>query len=100
PPPSPRPPLTEADLNDLAPASHQEFVSRFRQVRSGGQWVPPSREGTVIFPGFDGGGEWGGAAFDEETGLLYVNGNEMPWILTMVPIDRAAESTDGARGRV
>jgi quinoprotein glucose dehydrogenase len=53
----------------------------------------------VIFPGFDGGGEWGGAAFDEETGLLYVNSNEMPWVLTMVPIDRAKESTDAARGR-
>ena len=52
-----------------------------------GQFVPPSREGTVIFPGFDGGGEWGGAAFDPETGLLYVNANEMPWILTMVDVD-------------
>lgn len=47
--------------------------------------MPPGREGTVIFPGFDGGGEWGGAAYDEESGLLYVNANEMPWILTMVP---------------
>jgi quinoprotein glucose dehydrogenase len=46
---------------------------------------PPSTEGTVILPGFDGGGEWGGAAFDEQTGTLYVNGNEMAWILTMVP---------------
>jgi quinoprotein glucose dehydrogenase len=100
PPPFSRQRLTEADLNDLDPVSHQEVVSRFRQVRSGGQWVPPSREGTVIFPGFDGGGEWGGAAFDEETGLLYVNGNEMPWILTMVPIDRAAETSDAVRGRV
>jgi quinoprotein glucose dehydrogenase len=46
--------------------------------------VPPSLEGTVIFPGFDGGGEWGGAAFDPASGLLYVNANEMPWILRLV----------------
>ena len=65
-----------------------------------GQWIPPSREGTIIFPGFDGGGEWGGAAFDEDSGLLYVNANEMPWMLTLVPIDRTTESTDHARGRV
>ena len=45
---------------------------------------PPSKEGTVIFPGFDGGAEWGGPAFDPTTGLLYVNANEMAWILTMV----------------
>jgi len=99
PPPFARQRLTEADLNDLDPAAHADLVARFRKVRSNGQWVPPSREGTVIFPGFDGGGEWGGAAFDEETGLLYVNSNEMPWVLTMVPVDRATESTDAARGR-
>jgi quinoprotein glucose dehydrogenase len=45
--------------------------------------MPPSREGTIIFPGFDGGAEWGGAAVDPK-GILYVNANEMPWIMTMV----------------
>jgi quinoprotein glucose dehydrogenase len=54
-------------------------------VRSAGQFVPGSREGTVIFPGFDGGAEWGGAAFDPSTHLLYVNANEMAWILRMLP---------------
>jgi quinoprotein glucose dehydrogenase len=57
----------------------------FDKIRSGDQFTPPSREGTVIFPGFDGGGEWGGAAFDPETRLLYVNANEMPWVLRLVP---------------
>ena len=32
-----------------------------------------------MFPGFDGGAEWGGSAFDPETGLLYVNANDMAW---------------------
>jgi quinoprotein glucose dehydrogenase len=40
---------------------------------------PPNTRGTIIFPGVDGGGEWGGPAFDPATGLLYVNANEMPW---------------------
>ncbi|HEY6547954.1 MAG TPA: PQQ-binding-like beta-propeller repeat protein, partial [Vicinamibacteria bacterium] len=100
PPPFSRQRLTEADLNDLDPESHADLVTRFRKLRSAGQWTPPSREGTIIFPGFDGGGEWGGPAFDEDSGLLYVNANEMPWVLTLVPIDRATESTDSARGRV
>ena len=44
---------------------------------------PPSREGTIIFPGFDGGAEWGGAAADPD-GILYVNENEMAWVLNMI----------------
>ena len=59
-----------------------ELVEQYRKIRKG--WYdPPSLEGTLIFPGFDGGGEWGGAAFDKETGLLYVNATEMPWVLQL-----------------
>ncbi|MCX8089363.1 MAG: c-type cytochrome, partial [Verrucomicrobiae bacterium] len=52
----------------------------------------PSREGTIIFPGLDGGAEWGGAAADPD-GVLYVNANEMAWVLTMV---EAAREIPGA----
>ena len=52
-----------------------------------GMFTPPSLRGTILFPGTDGGGEWGGAAFDPETGLLYVNSNEQPWIIRMVTHD-------------
>lgn len=66
---------------------------RLSKLKYGGQFLPPSREGTVIFPGFDGGAEWGGAAFDPESKLLFVNANEMAWILRLVPraAPRAAE---------
>jgi len=100
PPPFARQVLTEADLTDRTPAAHAAVLERLRAVRTGRPFIPPSAQGTVIFPGFDGGGEWGGAAFDPDSGLLYVNANEMPWILTMVEIDRAKESGDAAHGRV
>ena len=45
-----------------------------------------------MFPGFDGGGEWGGAAFDPATSLLYVNANEMAWILRLVPNNAAHDA--------
>jgi quinoprotein glucose dehydrogenase len=45
---------------------------------------PPNTRGTIIFPGVDGGGEWGGPAFDPTSGLLYVNANEMPWYHKLV----------------
>jgi quinoprotein glucose dehydrogenase len=76
--------LTEADLTDISKASHATVLNRFKSIRSAGQFVPPSNEGTVIFPGFDGGAEWGGAAVDPEKGIMYINSNEMPWILTMI----------------
>ena len=88
PPPFARQRLTENDLTTISPAAHAAVLEQFRKVRSNGQFVPPSTQGTVIFPGFDGGGEWGGSAFDERSGLLYVNANEMPWILTMVELKK------------
>ena len=69
PPPFARQRLTEADLTDISPAAHAAVLAQFRKVRSNGQFVPPSTQGTVIFPGFDGGAEWGGSAFDRPSGL-------------------------------
>lgn len=84
--------LSVNDLNDMSPESHEAVLKRLMQTRSNGQYTPPSTEGTVIFPGFDGGGEWGGAAHDP-SGILYVNSNEMPWILTMVEIQSKGNLT-------
>jgi quinoprotein glucose dehydrogenase len=70
-------------ITDISPESHRAVLERFVKLRPHTPFLPPSREGTIIFPGFDGGAEWGGAAVDPR-GILYVNANEMPWILTMV----------------
>jgi len=83
--------LTEEMLTRRTPEAHADALKRFRTYRSGPQFTPPSFEGTVIFPGFDGGAEWGGQAYDPETGLLYINSNEMAWILRLIP------QGDGAR---
>ncbi|MCU1257798.1 MAG: Pyrrolo-quinoline quinone [Bryobacterales bacterium] len=84
PPPFARQSFTEDLVTDRTPAAHDAVLARLHQLRSAGQFVPPSLKGTVILPGFDGGGEWGGAAFDPATGLLYVNANEMAWIMKLV----------------
>ena len=91
PPPFARQAFTEEDATDISPASRAAVLERLRRVRSGGQFVPPSTQGTMIFPGFDGGAEWGGSAFDPETRLLYVNANEMPWILEMLELPPPGE---------
>ncbi|MBX3238288.1 MAG: PQQ-binding-like beta-propeller repeat protein [Chitinophagaceae bacterium] len=82
----------EEDINTIVPDSiQQQIKTKLAGYIKDHMFSPPSKEGTVILPGFDGGAEWGGPAFDPETGMLYVNANEMPWILTMVD---AAGKTD------
>jgi len=85
PPPFVRQVFTDAEVTDISKASTDYVTEKLQGLSYGHMFTPPSTEGTVIFPGFDGGAEWGGSAFDPSTGWLYVNANEMPWILTMVP---------------
>ncbi|MFN8940575.1 MAG: PQQ-binding-like beta-propeller repeat protein, partial [Acidobacteriota bacterium] len=85
PPPFARQHLTEAILSHRTPGVYADLAERFAKLKSAGQFTPPSPEGTIVFPGFDGGAEWGGQAFDPETGLFYVNANEMAWVLRIVP---------------
>lgn len=80
-----------SEITDVTPEGRRQVLERFSKLRPHVPFAPPSREGTIIFPGFDGGAEWGGAAADPE-GVLYVNGNEMAWILTMVETKQAGES--------
>ena len=87
PPPFSRQSLTEEMLTTRTPEAHASALETFRKYASAGLYQPPSQEGLVVFPGYDGGAEWGGAAFDPETALLYVNANEMAWLLKMLPRD-------------
>ena len=85
PPPFTRQQLTRAELTTRTPAAHAAALKLFEQYGTKDPFDPPNEKGTIIFPGVDGGGEWGGPAFDPATGLLYVNANEMAWLLKLVP---------------
>lgn len=85
PPPFARQRLIEDMLTRRTPEAHAAVLAQFRKLRSGDLFTPVSLDGTIIFPGVDGGAEWGGAAFDPDTALLYVNSNEMPWIVRLIP---------------
>jgi glucose dehydrogenase len=72
--------LTEDILTNRTPEAHKWAVDQFHLLRSEGQFVPLGvGKETVIFPGFDGGAEWGGPAVDPETGIIYINANDVPW---------------------
>jgi len=96
PPPFARQEFTPDMVTNRTPEAHRAVLAQLQKLRSGAQFTPPSRQGTVVFPGFDGGGEWGGPAFDPETGMLYVNANEMAWILRLI---ERPKTKDQARAR-
>jgi quinoprotein glucose dehydrogenase len=98
PPPFVRQQFTEADINPHS-KDKDSLLAVFQKIRQGSQFIPPSMEGSLVFPGFDGGGEWGGAGYDPASGVLYVNANEMPWIMTMVEVPEVASGSLVAMGK-
>ena len=79
---------TEAEASDISPATNLMTRERIRASPNFGPFPAPSLNETVMFPGFDGGMEWGGGASDPD-GIYYVNVNEMPWLVQMVETQRA-----------
>jgi quinoprotein glucose dehydrogenase len=79
PPPFTRQRFTEDLITTRTPAAEKSVRTEWRKLRKRGEFDPPSLQGTLLFPGMDGGGEWGGVAYDPASGLMYVNGNEMAW---------------------
>ena len=84
PPPLTRQKYTEADFSDISERAHRMSQEIFSQSGNFGSYPPPSTKQTIIFPGYDGGMEWGGSAADPD-GILYVNVNEIPWFYQLVP---------------
>lgn len=79
--------LVKGNKNDGAPT----VLEKFKSITSLGQFIPMDTTGVILFPGADGGAEWGGAALDPRSGIMYVNSNEMAWIIKM----KAVEQGDG-----
>jgi quinoprotein glucose dehydrogenase len=77
--------LTEDLLTDRTPAARAAALKTFRENPTPHPWTPPNTKGIIIYPGVDGGAEYGGPAFDPKTEIMYVNANEMGWILKIVP---------------
>ena len=60
------------DAFDLTPELKAEAQAELKKYRIGPLFTPPTFQGTLMSPGLIGGANWGGAAFDPETGILYV----------------------------
>ncbi len=77
--------LTEKDLTNLNPKAHAYALDVFKKSKDCSQFAPIGNQGTLIMPGLLGGANWSGASFDPQTGWLYVNSNDLPSLIALVP---------------
>lgn len=94
PPPFERQGVTEDDLIDFTPELRAGAIEILKQYAWGPMFTPPivigdgGRKGTLQLPGPAGGANWGGAAVDPETGILYVSSMTLPFIIGLSPPDQ------------
>jgi quinoprotein glucose dehydrogenase len=72
PPPFERFGVSEDDVIDFTPELKAEALGILRKYDFGPPYTPPTERGTIVKPGYSGGANWWGAAFDPETGFFYV----------------------------
>src|SRR6185437_15065699 len=73
--------LTTGMLTNRTPEAHAWALDEFSRLHSDGQLYPFAvGKQTVVFPGFDGGGEWSGPAIDPASDMLFVGSTEMAWL--------------------
>ena len=87
-------PVTKDDL------AHVSFGCHLDRYKSEGIFTPPSVQGSVEQPGYGGGVEWGGLAFDPARQVAVVNTNDLPMLVALVPRDQlmAQEMSDQYKG--
>jgi len=83
PPPFERQGTTTADVIDFTPELRAEALAILGQYDYGPLFTPPSERGTVLVPGIGGGASWAGAAFDPDTGRLYVTSVTSPNVVSL-----------------
>ena len=82
------------DANDLTPEIHAIAVEELKQLRLGPLFTPPSVRGTMTRPANPGGANWGGAAVDPETGILYVRSSGLYTIIQVCKNDGSDQRID------
>ena len=94
--------LTKSEINPYLDEEERTWVEeKMATLRYGHAFVLPGKTPSLIYPGFDGGGEWGGSAVDPQEDILWVNSNEMPWIMEMKAVKKreVKEETIYAAGK-
>ena len=71
-------------VTNISVKSHDHIINQIKGYTLGGMYTPPSENGIIQLPGFRGGAEWSGGAFDAQTGIMYIGVNDMPHMVKLV----------------
>jgi quinoprotein glucose dehydrogenase len=91
--------LTMDEAWGIDDVERQACRARISGLRSEGLFTPPSIEGTVVFPGFVGGVNWGSVSHDPVRGLAIVPTNRLPFVVRLIPRERFREQAAVGPGR-
>jgi quinoprotein glucose dehydrogenase len=77
--------LDRESLFGLTPLGRRWCQKQFDTMRYDGLYTPPSKQGSLLYPSALGGGNWGGAAYHEESNLLIIKASNLATRLKLVP---------------
>ncbi len=90
----PNAPLTKDDAWGFTPWDRGKCADEFAKLRSAGIYTPPSLEGTIEWPGYGGGSNWGSVSFDPQRQLVIANVNRLPAVIQLIPRDQLSAVYD------
>ena len=91
----PHDPVRPEDAWGLTPWDRARCAERIGALQSRGIFTPPSKQGTILRPGYAGGSNWGSVAFDPERDWVVANTMDLPMWARLVPREAAAARDDG-----
>ena len=90
--------ISDETLIDFTPQLREEALQNIERFDYGPLFTPPSLRGAIQFPGWGGGGEWHGAAFDPESGMYYVPSASGPIVVQLTEADPSESNLIYRRG--
>ncbi|MGH9663709.1 MAG: PQQ-binding-like beta-propeller repeat protein, partial [Bryobacteraceae bacterium] len=100
PPPYERQAMTRDELTNVTPESRAYCEQLIAGASFGKIFTPNGPAPTVIFPGTNGGANWGGASYDPETHTIYVNSMDVGMLYHMVKRPAGSKFLTGSKGPV
>ncbi len=89
--------VTAEDAWGLTVWDRAKCRQRIAALRNEGIFTPPDLRGTLLTPGYIGGVDWGGIAFDQDHARVIAAVNLLPMVVTLLPraeFEREARSGD------
>ncbi len=87
-------PLTEEHAWGIVPGDRRKCAELIKGYRSEGIFTPPSLEGSLMWPGYAGGSNWGSVSFSPDRNFLIGNVSQMPMVVTLIPRNKGQELVD------